>query len=152
MHKHRSVALAAAAAAFVFLALSAAGVSSAARQAEPPTLFEIKKLHRIHKSNTFKFKWKTRDVTNMAKAEGDGWLTETSPTTALFLIAGKGTHPAYGKFAVDADGDVMCAGGQGMEANAQFRLRFRDGSPDDEGTVFLAKCETDQECPPGGET
>jgi hypothetical protein len=98
---------------------------------DPPEPFE--------KDKNVKFTWVTEFVSNGATASGTGKLKVLSDTSARYSISGRGTHPALGGFTITSEGNVVCAGGEGQEADGTFKFRADSGMRD-EGTITLFKC------------
>ena len=92
----------------------------------------------------YHFQWETVFVSNMATAQGHGFLF-VLPSSATFVIAGHGDHPLGGSFKLIGEGDVVCVNEEGTAAPAMFHLRFANGMTDD-GGVGLARCEDVETC------
>jgi hypothetical protein len=81
------------------------------------------------------FQWETTAVTNGASARGFGALFPNN----RFIILGRGNHPVAGNFSIQAQGAIVCVGGQGTATNnSTFRIRF-DSGLSDSGSVQLVR-------------
>jgi hypothetical protein len=102
-------------------------------------------LGNAFEGDKYHFRVETELTTNLATAQGHGFLFVSDMGMATFVVAGKGTHPLAGPeatsgwFKLSGEGNVTCVAEEGTAADADVHLEFQNGMTDD-STVGMARC------------
>jgi hypothetical protein len=99
----------------------------------------------------YHFSYETVDplVSTGVTSRGHGFLFVPADTgIATFVVAGHGQHPVGGNFTLTGGGDVECASGEALSAQANVHVDYQNAE-DDDPSVNMARCPEDAE--PGEE-